>query len=150
MGYNHLYLWVRKNLHLDTIMPFIQDVGVPQTLILDKDPEEAKKKSKELCWTFRIQQKVTVPYSPWQNLAEASIRELKRAIRRALRRTNTPLRLWGYCGIWCCAVLRLTSNFVASLEGRTPEEFVTGSTPDHQTICHVRLVLDCLIPYPNH
>jgi hypothetical protein len=27
-------------------------------------------------------------------------------------------------------VRRLTSNSVASLEGRTPEEFVTGSTPD--------------------
>jgi hypothetical protein len=110
MGYDRFYPWVTKKEHPDTIMSFIQDVGVPQTLISDNAPEEAKGKSKDLCRTYRIQQKVTVPYSPWQNLAEASIRELKKAVRRALRRTNTPLRLWGYCGIWCCAVRRLTSN----------------------------------------
>jgi hypothetical protein len=76
-------------------MSFIQDVGVPQTLNSDNAPEESKGKSKELCRTYRIIQKVTAPYIPWKNLAEASIRELKKAIRRALRRTNTPIRLWG-------------------------------------------------------
>jgi hypothetical protein len=61
MGYDRFYPWIRKSEHPDTIVSFIQDLGVPQTLISENTPEEAKGKSKEICRTYRIQQKLTVP-----------------------------------------------------------------------------------------
>jgi Reverse transcriptase (RNA-dependent DNA polymerase) len=75
-----------------------------------------------------MRDKITVPYSAWQNLAEASIRELKKSIRRAMRRSGSPRKLWNYCGVWCAAVRRITS--MDKLDGRTPTEVVTGTTPD--------------------
>jgi hypothetical protein len=130
LGYDRIYPWKKKADHADTIMDFIHDVGVPQILVTDNAPEEVLGRAKETCRTYRISQQVSVPYSPWQNLAEASIREMKKAVRRAIRITATPPRLWSYCAVWCTAVRRLTSNSIRQLDGRVPEEYVTGSTPD--------------------
>jgi transposase len=130
LGYDRIYPWKRKGDHHETIMDLIHDVGVPQTLVTDNAPEETMGRAREVCRQYRIAQKTTVPYSPWQNLAEASIREMKKSVRRTIRRTGTPPRLWSYCAIWCTAIRRLTSNTIPQLQGRVPEEHVTGSTPD--------------------
>jgi hypothetical protein len=58
-------------------MSFISDNGVPQTLVTDGAQEEIAGRAKEIMREYRIEHKITVPYSPWQNLAESSIRELK-------------------------------------------------------------------------
>jgi hypothetical protein len=58
-------------------MQFIHDVGVPQTLISDNAKEEILGSARDTCTKYRINVKTTVPHSPWQNLADASIRELK-------------------------------------------------------------------------
>jgi hypothetical protein len=129
-GYDRFYPWTRKAEHPDTLMQFINDVGVPQTLISDNAPEEIYGRARETCRKYRIQQKTIVPYSPWQNDAEACIRELKRKLRRTLRRTGASPRLWAYCLSWCTAVRRLTASALPRMKGRTPEEIMTGSTPD--------------------
>jgi hypothetical protein len=130
LGYDRFYPWKRKGEHHDTLMQFIHDVGVPHTLISDNALEEVKGRARQTCTKYRINVKTTVPYSPWQNLAEASIRELKKNVRRTIRRTGTPLRLWAYCTEWCAAVRRLTASNIPQLHGRTPTEYVEGSTPD--------------------
>jgi hypothetical protein len=111
-------------------MKFIHQVGVPHTLIADNANEEVEGRARDTCTKYRINIKTTVPHSPWQNLAEASIRELKKNVRRTIRRTNTPLRLWPYCMDWCAAVRRLTASNILQLNNRTPTEYVEGSTPD--------------------
>ena len=115
MGYDRVYTWKSKKEHPDTIMDFIQDVGVPQILISDGAKEETLGRAHETCRKYRIKQQITVPYSPWQNAAEASIRELKKSVRRAMRRTAAPLRLWSYCSLWCAAIRRLTPNSIREL-----------------------------------
>jgi hypothetical protein len=129
-GYNRFYLWKRKGEHPDTLMQFINDVGVPTTLISDNAPEEVMGKARKTCRKYRIQQRTVVPHSPWQNAAEASIREVKKNVRRTLRLTRDPLRLWAYCATWVCAIRRMTASSLARLNRRTPEENLTGSTPD--------------------
>jgi hypothetical protein len=74
--------------------------------------------------------RVTLPHSPWQNLAKASVRELQRSVRRKIRRTKAPKRIWAYCGKWAAAIRRLTSLATPELHGRTPMERVEGTTPD--------------------
>jgi hypothetical protein len=95
-GYDHFYPWKSKGQHADTIKTFIDDFGVPETLISDHALEKTHGHARELCRYIRINMKATVLYSPWQNRTEASIRELKKAVRRTLRRTNMPLRLSAY------------------------------------------------------
>ena len=132
-GFDHCYPWKRKAHAPETLMSFIHDCGIPHTLVTDGAKEEILGRAKETMETYRIKHRITVPYSPWQNLAESAIRELKNAIRRHSRRTRSPRRLWCLLGQWAAAIRRLTALGIASLEGRTPTEAVMGSTPDVST-----------------
>jgi hypothetical protein len=58
-----------------------------------------------------------VLYSPWANLAEALIQELKGGIQRAMQKSNAPKRLWCYCGKWVAAIRRLTALDLPQLDG---------------------------------
>jgi hypothetical protein len=104
IGYDRFYPWKSKGQHPDTLMLFIHQVGVPNTIVSDNAPEEVFGRARDTCTKYRIHVKTTVPHSPWQNLAEAIIREIKKSVRRSLRRTGTPLRLWPQCAKWCTAI----------------------------------------------
>ena len=49
---------------------------------------------------------------------------------RAIFRTNCPKALWNYGLPHFAKLMQLTASHVASLQGRTPVEAVTGETPD--------------------
>jgi hypothetical protein len=72
------------------LMSFIHDAGIPQTIVTDNAQEEVYGDFKAICRRFHIKQEQTVPYSPWSNLAESAIRELKVGIRKAMRRSHAP------------------------------------------------------------
>jgi Reverse transcriptase (RNA-dependent DNA polymerase) len=114
----------------DALMQFIHDEGIPQVLISDNANEQVGDEFAKVCRHHHINRKMTVPYSPWRNLAEASVRELKVSIRRMLRRHNAPRRLWCFAGERAAAIRRLTAHDIPSLNGRTSLEAVKGSTPD--------------------
>ena len=57
---------------------FIQNCGIPETMVTDGRSSLIGEQWKELCRNRGIKQLTTEPYSHWQNLAEAGIRELKR------------------------------------------------------------------------
>jgi hypothetical protein len=95
LGYDRFYPWVRKSEHADTLMLFINNVGVPQTLISDNAKEEVRGRARETCTKYRINIKTTVLHSPWQNLAEASIRETKKTIQHATPYWPVPYRNLG-------------------------------------------------------
>jgi len=129
-GYDTTYPWASKRQHPEALMDFIHKVGIPQTIVSDGGKEIHLGKTKEVCNEYRIRQKVTVPYSPWQNLAEASIREVKKDVRRKLRQTGAPLRTWSYVSKWVNAVRKFTASSIPALNEMTPYEHVHGSTPD--------------------
>jgi hypothetical protein len=132
LGYDRFNPWQSKGQHAETIMRFIHDVGVPQTLINDNAKEEVKGRAKAICNKYQLKIKTTVPYSQWQNKAEASIREIKKNVRRTLRHTNTPLKLWSYCTKWCAAVQRLTASTSTPFKGvppiYQPTHYLTGTS----------------------
>ena len=51
-------------------------------------------------------------------------------IRRVRTRTGAPKRLWCYASNRVAGIHRVTASDIPSMEGRTPEEAVTRSTPD--------------------
>jgi hypothetical protein len=109
-------------------MKFIHEAGIPQKLVSDGSKEQMESDFAETSRVHHIKREITVPHSPWQNLAEASIRQLKQGTRAAMRRTRTPKRLWCYCIQWIAAIRRLTS--MDKLDDRTLMEATFGSTPD--------------------
>ena len=53
-------------------------------IVSDNAPKEVHGKFHETCQQYHIKQEQVVPHSPWQNLAEASIWEIKVGIQKAL------------------------------------------------------------------
>ena len=89
-GYDQFYLMRRKGDASAALMSFIQYSGIPQIIVSDGAEESIHGEFEQICWTYHIKQEQTVSYSPWSNLAEVSVRELKSGMRRAMRRTGSP------------------------------------------------------------
>jgi hypothetical protein len=80
-GFDHFYPIDTKGDAQEALLDHIKEVAIPQTLVLDGSKEQQLGKLKDMCRKYHNRRQFTVPYSPWQNLAEASIRELKSGIR---------------------------------------------------------------------
>jgi hypothetical protein len=59
------------------LVKFIQKAGIPQKLGSDGSKEQMETEIAETSRVHHIKREITVPHSPWQNFAEASIRQLK-------------------------------------------------------------------------
>ena len=114
----------------DALNTFIHEVGIPHELHSDNAKELMEGRFKQICRDYGIKTTYSEPHSPWQNRAEAGIRELKRHVHRKMKSRNVPLRLWDFCCKWACAVKAYTASNSFALEGRSPWEVVMGDTPD--------------------
>ena len=114
----------------DALLGFIQQVGIPSALHTDGAKAQTLGEWKRITKQYQIKVSETEPYSPWQNRAEAGIRELKRHVRRLMRQTKSPHSLWDYCCMLVAKLKTLTVNNYYMAKGRTPYEIVTGETPD--------------------
>jgi hypothetical protein len=99
-GYSLFYPLERKQHAHRAVTKTNQDVGIMKDLTVDGagDVNDRKSEWGQIIKEYRINQQRTEPHSPWQNKAEAVIREVKNRIRCATRRTGSPFRLWDYCG----------------------------------------------------
>jgi hypothetical protein len=129
-GYDAFYPLKKEANAGDALNEFVRTIGVPKELVSDGAKAETQGDFYKVIQEYRIKQRTTEPYSPWQNRAEGGIREIKRGIRRATHRAQSPKRLWDYCGEWVAAIRRLTAHDIPALDGRVPAEVVEGSTPD--------------------
>ena len=116
-----------KDAHM-SLSRFIQDVGIPNLVISDDSQAQVAGEFGKIASLHHIKRMLTMPYQPWQNRAEASIKELKRATIRLMRKHRAPRRTWCYAGEAASRIRRLTANELCG--GRAPEELVTGNTPD--------------------
>jgi transposase len=66
---------------------------IPEAIVTNGAGEETGGDCKWTIDKYRIQDKCTEPYSPWQNRAEREIRELKKAVRRTLHSSKAPPRM---------------------------------------------------------
>ena len=119
-----------------TLGKLIAAIGIPSGIVMDGARETLGGDFKSICDEFHIPVTVIEPYSHWQNRAENAIKLFKRGVRRALLRTRTPQCLWNYCGQWLARVRCVTVHGTPQLDGRVPEEILTGNTPDISDVIH--------------
>lgn len=135
-GFSHFWPMEDVNRAHEGLQNIILTDGVPDTLITDEhavhggQPHIRNTKWQALAKEYGILQKFTEPYSPWQNLAEQEIKEIKRDIRRFTYKFNSPRQLWCYLGELVASIRRLKSSMNARLRERTPYEVRMGYTPD--------------------
>jgi hypothetical protein len=130
LGYDLFYPLKKESEVGDALNEVIRSVGIPKELISDGAKAETAGRFAEVTSEYRVKQRTTEPYSGWQNRAEASIREIKRGIKRATLRSKSPKRLWDFCGEWVAAIRRLTAHDILGLHDRVPSEAIKGNTPD--------------------
>jgi len=94
----------------DALAEFIQDVGIPSVLHTDDAKELTEGKWQKVRQEHSIKQTLTEPHSPWQNRAEGAIRELKRHVRRLMKRQRAPRCLWDFCAVYVAEIRSLTAN----------------------------------------
>jgi hypothetical protein len=128
--FTKFYPMQRKSDAPDTLVQFMQDIGIPSDLHSDDAKELTQGRMGELLRKFWIRGSQSEPYSPWQVRAELCIREVKKAVRHAMAKTKAPKRLWDYCTIYQCELRNLIAHPHFKLQGRTPYEIITGRTPD--------------------
>ena len=132
-GENYYYVHPmrdHKKLSLaDSLQHFVDDVGVPHTLFSDGANEMLGKSTpfSRLCHHYRIAQRHTEPYSPWQNKAERGIGHVKRRWKRRMIRRRVPKQLWDYGVQYEAEIL---SRIASGKDGRTGIERFTGDTAD--------------------
>jgi hypothetical protein len=115
---------------------FIHDVGIPRNCLSDLAPEEWHGDWGRIIWHYHIKTRTTEARTPWQNRAEAAVRETKKLSDRALRKTGTPVEFWCYAIEWAARILSLTAKNLPALKSRTPEEAMVGHTPDISEFAH--------------
>jgi hypothetical protein len=74
-------------------------------------------------------------YTPNQNRAESSIRELKRMYRRAMVASSAPRVLWDHCFELQALIRSHTALDMLSLAGDVPETMLLGDTTDISNLC---------------
>jgi len=102
--FTKFYPMRRKGEASDTLISFMQDIGIPLGLHSDNAKELTEGKMGEIVKEFWITPSQAEPYSPWQLRAELSIREVKNAVRHAMMRTHALKRLWDYCTTYHCEI----------------------------------------------
>ncbi len=70
----------RKGDAPDTLISFMQDIGLPSELHSDDAKELTQGRMAALEREFWIKTTQSKPYSPWQVRAELAIREVKKAV----------------------------------------------------------------------
>jgi len=109
---------------------FLHEVGVPPELLTDNAPELVAGEWSKLCKRYNVKQRATEPYSPWQNPAELEGGIIKRKLRRIMKMTLTPIRLWDYAWEYVSSIRALTAMRHFYLDDVTPAEKVYGYTPN--------------------
>jgi hypothetical protein len=130
VDFTKFYPMKKKSDASDTVIMFMQDIGIPSELHSDDAKELTLSKMGDLTRQFWIKTTQSEPYSPWQVRAELCIKEVKKAVRHTMLKTRAPKRLWDFCTTYQCELRCLIAHPHPKLQGWTPYEIVTGRTPD--------------------
>ena len=75
------------------------------------------------------------PHSPWMNLCEGEIRELKSGLTRKMLKRNFPKKLWDHCLELESRIRSATTLTRFDFDHQTPEAKMHGMSSDISDIC---------------
>ena len=119
----------KSNAHHSAKKLFKND-GVPSKIVMDGAREQVLGKFKDACNDATVLVQQLEYNTPWANRAEGAVRENKRAVRRAMKKSDCPAKLWDYCAELQAKIRCHTAHDIPTLNGQVPETVVTGNTAD--------------------
>jgi len=113
-----------------TVSEVFSTIGVPNKLVMDNSKTQTKGDFHRKCVEADCPTRQVLPYSPWANAAEGTIREGKKASSRSMWRSKAPKRLWDDCLQREGLIRSHTALDIWKLDGQTPETIMTGEVAD--------------------
>jgi hypothetical protein len=136
IGLTHAFPMKKKSEAGDRLEKLIRTLQtILEAIVTDGAGEEIGGDWKRTIDKYRIQDKCTEPYSPWQNRAEREIRELKKATRQILHSSKAPPRVWCFALEWVTEIRRHNVHDIAALNERTPFKHYMGHTRNITALC---------------
>jgi hypothetical protein len=114
---------------------FCKEVGVPNTMVMDGHSAQVNLKTRRFCNEIGTIMRVLERGTPWSNRAELYIGLLKEAVRRDLRRSDSPMRLWDYCMERRALIHNAIPRKLFQANGLSPHEITHGSQGDISNLC---------------
>ena len=114
---------------------FFHRYGVPMALVLDNASKLMRGQFGRKCRQAGCNIDSIVPHSPWQNRAEAEVRENKRMTGRWMVKSGCPRWLWCYCSELAAMIRSHTALKIYGLGGEVPETVISGQTADISHLC---------------
>jgi len=114
----------------ETLTELAHEKGVPTHFAMDNAKEEIHGKFRKKARSYGCHVKELPTHSPWLDLAETGVHELKKGAARAMVSTHTPYVLWDHCFEWRAKVTSHTARGHYKLKGEVPESILTGQTVD--------------------
>jgi hypothetical protein len=99
-------------------------------MVMDGAKEQTLGDFRRKCRKASSHIKQTEPHSPWMNMAENGVRELKKASARQMLKKHSPKRLWDDCLELQAYIKSHTAGTDFGLNGKTPETMLSGETAD--------------------
>ena len=109
---------------------FCKQVGVPDKLVADSHKSQTSNKVKRFCDQVGTTLRALERHTPWANRAELYIGILKEAVRKDLRLSNAPMRLWDYAIERRAMIHNLIPRPLFQNKGMSPHEVTFGSQGD--------------------
>ena len=134
-GYVALYPMKSKLEFPSALKQFCKEVGVPETLVCDPSGEQSSARVKNFCNQVGLTLRFIEEATQWANRAELYIGQFKESIRQDIRKSNSPMCLWDYCGERRMLIHNVTPKNLFQLNGSNPTTSTFGTQPDISSIC---------------
>jgi hypothetical protein len=151
--YRAFPLKAKSEAHEAVSILFARD-GVPNTMVMDGAKEQTLGDFRRKCREASSHIKQTEPHSPWMNMAENGVRELKKASARQMLKKHSPKQLWDDCLELQAYIKSHTAGTDFGLNGETPETMLSGETADISEFAEFGWYdwvkfRDTAVPYPE-
>ena len=117
------------------IKMFAKEVGAPNCFVCDPHKNQKSKEVREFCHRIGTTLRVLEERTQHANRAELYIGLLKESIRKDMRESNSPLRLWCYCAERRASIFTLTAKNLYQLQGTNPYTATLGEMGDISSLC---------------
>ena len=114
---------------------FCKEVGVPRALVVDPHKSNKSEKVRSFCHKIGSTLRVLEENTQHVDRAELYIGLLKEAVRKDMRETHSPLRLWCHCAERRAQIFNLTAKNIFQLEGQNPHLATFGEMGDISNLC---------------
>ena len=114
---------------------FAKEVGAPDCFVCDPQANQKSKEVRDFCSQIGTTLRVLEESTQHANRAELYIGLLKESIRKDIRESGSPLRLWCYCAERRASIFTLTAKNLYQLEGTNPYSATLGEMGDISSLC---------------